>query len=182
MGFVLHKKSDGLSASSCTTVLPENSPDSNKKTYFRTFNAGHTVFSRVHSNKGFTIIELLVVLVIIGILMTMALMNSMIARDKARIAGCEATMETVKKAMGLYITDKSVYPAQSEISSYNDIIGLMKENIDLTPNITCEEPFVYITTAQRTTYTLQTQVHYIGSSVGGVKIILTDGEITEKPI
>jgi type II secretion system protein G len=156
---------------------------SNKPQYPPIFQEKRRKRSVFNSNAGFTLIELLVVIVIIGILMSAIMMNSMIARDKARIGACKATMETVRKAMDLYMTDNGVYPDQSEINSYNDIINIMKSDINLTPEITCEEPFVYTSSNEQKTYRLETRVHYVGgSSGGGVKILLDNGAMREEPI
>jgi prepilin-type N-terminal cleavage/methylation domain-containing protein len=184
MGFVTQKKSAGFAASRTRyiSVLSEINPFPGKITFFKKLRAENSGFSRISASGGFTLIELLIVIVIIGIIMSAAMMNSIIARDKARIAGCKATMDTVKKGLEAYMTDNSMYPAQGDISSYNDIITLMKENVDLTPKITCEEPFTYTANAARNSYHLETRVHYLGGSGGGVKIILEDGVLTDEPI
>ena len=136
----------------------------------------------MRTERGFTLIELLVVIVIIGVLMSAIMMNSMIARDKARISACKATLDTVKKGMQIIITEKNEYPDAGSIGSYADIMNLMKDDVNLSPKITCEEPFVYTTNDNRSSYRLQTLVHYAGSAGAGVQIILEDGAISDKPL
>jgi len=62
--------------------------------------------------KGFTLIELLVVVVIIGILASVALPSFVGAQDKARNAGVQANVNTVRMGLEQYSTDNNgSYPS-----------------------------------------------------------------------
>ncbi len=62
-------------------------------------------------NKGFSLIELLVVMFIIGILTSVLLPNLMSARQKAKDAQKISDVNAIKDALRLYYNDTQVYPA-----------------------------------------------------------------------
>ena len=60
-------------------------------------------------NKGFTLIELIVVIVIIGILAAIAIPRFMGAQDRARIGAAEAEVTKMRQAVGLFEIDYATY-------------------------------------------------------------------------
>lgn len=65
---------------------------------------------------GFTLIELMVVIVIIGILVAIALPNFIGAQDRAKVSSVKANMHTFQTALETYAVDwGGVYPATSAI-------------------------------------------------------------------
>lgn len=63
--------------------------------------------------KGFTLIELMVVIVIIGILVAVALPNFVGATDRARVATIKSNVHNVQTALEAYNIDKGNYPVYS---------------------------------------------------------------------
>lgn len=61
-------------------------------------------------SKGFTLIELMIVIAIIGILAAIAIPNFMSARDKAKRSGAKQTLGALRLAMDMYLTDYDSYP------------------------------------------------------------------------
>ena len=60
--------------------------------------------------KGFTLIELIVVIVIIGILAAIAIPRFTGAQNKARIGACQSDLNIIRKALALYEIDYAGYP------------------------------------------------------------------------
>lgn len=65
------------------------------------------------SKKGFTLIELMIVIAILGILAAVAIPNFLNARGKAQDAAALSTLEAVKTALEMYAADNGTYPISS---------------------------------------------------------------------
>lgn len=66
------------------------------------------------NQKGFTFIELMVVIVILGILATIITVNFMDAPDEARQNKARIDITTLEAALKLYKLDNSVYPTTEQ--------------------------------------------------------------------
>ena len=71
-----------------------------------------------HLNKptrnGFSLIELMVVLFIIGLLSAVVLINVLPSQDKARVVKARADIATLSQALELYRLDAGHYPDEAE--------------------------------------------------------------------
>ncbi len=63
------------------------------------------------SNRGFTLVEMLVVITIIGILAAIAIPNMTKARNKAKESEVKAALHVIQEAIERYNTDEGEYPA-----------------------------------------------------------------------
>ena len=78
--------------------------------------------------KGFTLIELMVVIVIIAILAAVALPNFMGATEKARESAVRSAMKTIQTALEMYATDHSgTYPDDTE-ATFTGILQYLPGN------------------------------------------------------
>ena len=67
-----------------------------------------------HKQSGFTLIEIMVVVVIIGILASVVVPRIMDNPDKARVAKAKNDIRSLKSAMNLYRLDNYTYPTTDE--------------------------------------------------------------------
>lgn len=74
---------------------------------------------RRKKRRGFTLVELLIAIVIIGILSSMAISRYMNLQDKSRVAAATFDLDLVRKLLAIYATDYSAYPAAA--ASYDDL-------------------------------------------------------------
>ena len=66
---------------------------------------------RRSSEEGFTLVELMVVIVIIGLLATVVLINVLPSQDKAMVTKARADIATLDQAMEMYRLDNFTYPS-----------------------------------------------------------------------
>ncbi len=82
-------------------------------------------------DRGFTLVELMIVIVIIGILAAIAIPRFIGAQDRARISAAKAQLNSVRQALALYEMDHSAYPASTNdwdalIANLTDYVALPK--------------------------------------------------------
>ena len=75
---------------------------------------------RLSNRKGFTLVELLVVISIIGILAAIAVPRFTDATNSAKIAKIQADLRTIDSAMAIYNAKKGSYPSATQIVTSPD--------------------------------------------------------------
>src|SRR5579884_2904232 len=65
----------------------------------------------MEKQRGFTLLEMMVVVAIIAILTAILIPNFTHARAQAATSACMSNMKTIATAMELYYTDNQAYPA-----------------------------------------------------------------------
>jgi len=85
------------------------------KSFFTRRSAVHGFDSSGRSAEhGFTLVELMVVIVIIGLLATIVAINVIPATDKARVEKAKADVATIEQALDQYRLDNLNYPGATE--------------------------------------------------------------------
>ena len=89
--------------------------------------------------EGFTLVELMVVIVIIGLLATVVVINVMPAADRAAVTKARADISTIEQALQLYRIQNLRYPTADE-----GLQALVAGNqIPRLPNDPWNNPYVY---------------------------------------
>jgi general secretion pathway protein G len=98
-----------------------------------------TEAAETSSESGFTLVELMVVLVIIGLLATVVIINVMPATDKAAATKARADIATLEQGVEMYRLNKLQYPAGD-----NGLQALLQERyIKRLPNDPWGNPYHY---------------------------------------
>ena len=71
------------------------------------------------TERGFTLIELMIVVAIIAILAGILIPNFVNARAQAQTAACESNLRSIATALELYYADNQTYPASNSVSPAN---------------------------------------------------------------
>ena len=72
------------------------------------------IFDKIKTNHGFTLIELMVVIVILGILVSFIAPRLMGRPDEAKQVKARVQMESLETAIKLYKLDSGIYPATEQ--------------------------------------------------------------------
>lgn len=78
------------------------------------------------NKKGFTLIELVVVIAILGILAAVAIPRFVSATDKARQSTHDANMRTIESAANMYVAEKGA-PSPDPITDFTKLSPYLKE-------------------------------------------------------
>lgn len=91
---------------------------------------------RVSSRKGFTLIELMIVIAIIAILAAILVPNFIRARAQGQVTSCKANLKNIGTACEMYATDNGGrYPASlSKLSEENNSIQAYLKTIPKCPS------------------------------------------------
>lgn len=116
--------------------------------------------------RGFTLIEILVTISIIGLLTMIGVTNFRVATQRARDGRRQADLEQIRAALELYRTDEEVYPT-SDIIADQEIIGsggtVYMEKVPADP----KSDYQYSYTSDGVTYSLCTFLELTTATVTG---------------
>jgi type IV pilus assembly protein PilA len=86
----------------------------------------------LHSQKGFTLIELMIVILIIAILVAIAVPVFLSARSNAQRRTCQANLRTIDGAINTYNAQYDAYPAAGLVNAA--AVGFVPTLIKRTPS------------------------------------------------
>jgi prepilin-type N-terminal cleavage/methylation domain-containing protein len=145
------------------------------------------------NQKGFTVLELLIVIAVIGILSSMVMSSMNNAKISARDAGRRLTVEEIQHALELYNVDNAAYPIVvtpsdlSVLSSYlvpKYISTIAYDTTNITsatyyrPNSRTDGYLIYVSTEKQ----LQSSPSAYGCRTGLGTIVDTSGLYPTAPL
>ena len=82
------------------------------------------------NQKGFTLIELMIVVAIIGILAAVAIPNFLEYRNKSKIAACVETGGMIRASLAAFAADSigNTYPREGRMDTYQNIRTVINDN------------------------------------------------------
>ena len=131
------------------------------------------------AERGFTLIELMIVVAIIAILAGILIPNFVNARSQAQTAACESNMRAIATALELYYADNQVYPTasaagvQPALFTANGVSYL--SNTPKDPAAQSTSGLYSLTTTQATggapaTYTITCPGVHVGSTLAKIPV------------
>ena len=87
----------------------------------------------MEKQRGFTLIEMMIVVAIIAILVGIVVPNFIRARAQAQTAACEANLKEIATALELYETDNDQYPPSGTVNSANTDLQAYLKQVPVDP-------------------------------------------------
>lgn len=125
--------------------------------------------------KGFTLVELMIVIIILAVLTGIAIPSYMTLRNRARESATEAEMKNIATALELYMADIEEYPAAADMAALGTALAPYMNPVP--PDDAWGKAYVYAQTGSGTGYTL-TSGGANGVVDGTYDIVFTNGQMT----
>lgn len=126
------------------------------------------------SEKGFTLVELMIVIIILAVLTGIAVPSYMALRNRARESATESEMKNIATALELHQADLEDYPTTAEYTANPSAIAAYMDPIPAADSWGVAYAYV---SADGSAYTL-TSNGADGGAAGGDDLVITDGAWT----
>lgn len=127
----------------------------------------------LNKNKGFSLIELLIVILVLAVLTGIAIPAYMLVTARAKESGVESEMMNIAKALELHNVDDQVYP---DPGSYPDILEERNYMVSVPIDDLWKNEYIY--DSDGNSYTLKSN-GMDGVDGGDDDIVISSGVMTE---
>ncbi len=103
-----------------------------------------SVMNRGRSEQGFTLLEIMVVLLIIGVLAALVAPRFLERADEAKVDACRVQMKNIAQALKLYRLQHGQYPASGNLSVLATAGKDGKRYMDAVPKDPWGHDYVYL--------------------------------------
>jgi prepilin-type N-terminal cleavage/methylation domain-containing protein len=130
----------------------------------------NNIFHRQKSQKGFTIIELLIIVVVLGILLAIVLPRMGTSKEQAKLVSCRSNLRNLQSALAFFYAKEDSYP--DDLNAL-DVPGKMK---------LCPTGGTYIYTIENGSYKIECRLHGLIAQEDGIEAASGGGELPDYPL
>ncbi len=106
----------------------------------------------LRNQAGFTLVELMIVIVIVGILAAVAVPIYQSNINKAKMSECDAALGTIRTSLRVYYAQYGNYPTNPADTKVVDAVGIDVGTIDLTGRYFVPDDYTIVSSPTDTSY------------------------------
>jgi general secretion pathway protein G len=139
--------------------------------------------SLYRKQEGFTLVELMIVIIILAILTAIAVPSYMVLRNRARTAAAQSELKNIATALEMFYADWEQYPPTGFAALINELTGDAAATVNTTGEeymnpVPATDPWgvSYVYTLAAGSYTVESY-GADGADAGGDDIEVIDGQL-----